>query len=260
MIPFVLRKVFPQSLLTAFFGDRKKYGFIPPDNDPDWKNWLEYYSEHYDYTQRQLVGKLVSNAGYKILSRISMKNKKVLEIGPGDLLHKEFWKDLPGHFCLADINEEMLAQTQKTLNQSFPNLSKEVVLLSKTTKTLPFPDESFDIFISFFTLEHLYPLDTYLKEISRILKPGGIIIGAVPCEGGLGWGLGRFLTSRRRVKNKTNINPDKVICWEHPNFCDHIINRLDFFFEKRFLSFWPLKLPSIDLNLVSSFIFEKNNP
>ena len=60
-----------------------------------------------------------------------------------------------------------------------------------------------------------------LKEFNRILKKNGIIVGAIPNEGGMAWGFGRYLTTRRYTK-KFNINYDKIICWEHPNFADFI--------------------------------------
>ena len=111
--------------------------------------------------------------------------------------------------------------------------------------------------VSFYSLEHLYPLEPYVAGILRVLKPGGVLIGAIPAEGGLGWGLGRYLTSRRWFKKHTTINPDKLICWEHPNFADHVLTTLDRNMVQQHLGFWPLAVPSIDMNLVIKFIYAK---
>jgi len=81
------------------------------------------------------------------------------------------------------------------------------------------------------------------------------LIGAIPAEGGLAWGVGRLLTSRRWLKANTGIDPDKLICWEHPNFADHILQALDRHFIKKTNRFWPFRLPFIDLNLVVQFIY-----
>jgi len=92
----------------------------------------------------------------------------------------------------------------------------------------------------------------------RVLKPGGILIGAIPAEGGIAWGGGRTLTSRRWFKRKTQINPDKIICWEHPNFADHIIIELDKLFQRKSLFYWPLPLlPLLDINLIIRFHYQK---
>jgi hypothetical protein len=82
-------------------------------------------------------------------------------------------------------------------------------------------------------------------------------VGAIPCEGGMAWGLGRFLTSRRWLMANTTINPDKLICWEHPNFADFILNTLNKKGLKQHLSFWPFVIPSIDINLIAKFVFKK---
>ena len=75
-------------------------------------------------------------------------------------------------------------------------------------------------------------------------------------EGGLAWGLGRFLTSRRWLK-KILINPDKIICWEHPNFISRIKNLLDKNFQLVNSAFFPFRISSGDLNLVFSLCTKK---
>ena len=137
------------------------------------------------------------------------------------------------------------------------NISHKSILL-KRNEPLPIDDGSMDVVVSFYSLEHLYPLHPYLEEIKRVLKPGGILIGAIPAEGGLGWGLGRLLTSRRWFKKNTTIDPDKIICWEHPNFADQIIHELDRIFIRKQVKYWPLSLlPFLDFNLIIRIVYKK---
>ena len=80
--------------------------------------------------------------------------------------------------------------------------------------------------MSFFSLEHIYNLNTCIKEIKRVLKRNGKLIFAIPNEGSFAWGFARYLISRRWMIKNTDINYDKIICWEHPNFATKIIKNL----------------------------------
>jgi SAM-dependent methyltransferase len=149
----------------------------------------------------------------------------------------------------------MMAFARDRLNEAGINHS---TLLVERNQALSLADASVDVIVSFYSLEHLYPLRPYLDEMLRVLRPGGILIGAIPAEGGLAWGLGRMLTSRRWFKKNTGIVPDKIICWEHPNFADEIVDELDQAFQRETLAHWPLPwLPLLDLNLVIRYMYRK---
>jgi len=47
-------------------------------------------------------------------------------------------------------------------------------------ETLPFADETFDVVSAFDVLEHLVEPEPALREICRVLRPGGALIGATP--------------------------------------------------------------------------------
>jgi ubiquinone/menaquinone biosynthesis C-methylase UbiE len=162
---------------------------------------------------------------------------------------------MPEKYVIADVRQDMLDESKKTLEKV--GVSYSTCLVAERSPSLPFDDETFDIVVTFYSLEHLYPLQEYLTEIRRVLTPKGMMVGAIPCEGGLAWGLGRYITSRRWFLNNTNINPDKIICWEHPNFADYVLRLSDQQFKTSFNHFWPLAVPSVDLNLVVQFVYEK---
>ena len=83
------------------------------------------------------------------------------------------------------------------------------------------------------------------------------MIGGIPAEGGIGWGLGRLLTTRRWFKKNSTIDPDKWVCWEHPNFAETILRTLDEFLKRRHISYFPLAVPLIDPNLIVRFMYRK---
>lgn len=251
----MIRNVLPQFITKVLFGDRNQFGICPDTTDGDWLVWQEKaFSDFYNNTQQTGIGNWVCNLAYPVVEKVDFRGKQALEVGPGIIRHLEYVKSKPAQYAICDINEDVLNMSEKQLRAA--EIPCETILLARESGSeLPFADESFDVVISFNSLEHLHPLDGYLVEIKRILKRGGQLVGGIPCEGGLAWGLGRFLTTRRYVHKNYGINYDKIICWEHPNFADFIIERLDAHFEKEHLKLHPFPWLPIDFNLVTSFIY-----
>lgn len=250
---WTLGRRLPSFLANPLFGDRSRFGLEIQKADPDWQEWQGFYLEFYQNTQKKGIGKKVNDAGYEILHEVDLAAKRVLEVGPGSLPHRRFWHGKPSNYTVVDIKQEFINQSVQVLKQECIATASFVL----TADVLPLDDESIDIIICFYSLEHMHPLENYLKEFQRILRHGGLLVGAIPCEGGLAWGSGRLLTSRRYIKNKSSINPDKIICWEHPNFADQILQSLACHFESVQLQFWPLRVPLIDFNLMCKFIYRK---
>jgi SAM-dependent methyltransferase len=249
----MIRKYLPKKLNSILFGNRKLYRTKIIEKDADWKNWLKFYDKFYNETQKKGVGNIVNEMGYKILKKINFNDKVALELGPGNLPHFKFWNSQPKKFIAIDTNQNFLKSTKEKINCEF-----EGIKVSRSSK-IPIESNSVNIILSFYSLEHIYELDQMLKEFNRILKKDGIIVGAVPNEGGMAWGLGRYLTTRRYTK-KFNINYDKIICWEHPNFAEFIFESFQknkFRIEK--IKFHPFNfIKCLDFNLVTSFILKKN--
>ena len=80
----------------------------------------------------------------------------------------------PGNLYASDINkwgayaEEKRLKIQKDLNLN--------LVLLEESKKLPFDNGKFDIVSAMMVLHHVVNLDETISELSRILKPGGILI------------------------------------------------------------------------------------
>jgi 2-polyprenyl-3-methyl-5-hydroxy-6-metoxy-1,4-benzoquinol methylase len=59
------------------------------------------------------------------------------------------------------------------------NIGLDQIKISNLEK-LPFADESFDVVVSLWVLEHLEHPDQVLSEVNRVLKPGGVFLFATP--------------------------------------------------------------------------------
>ena len=247
-------KCLPAYFFNKLWGNRKEYGKIPNKKDPCWLEWQQMQTKFYMENQRKGVGSVVNDSGYAVMSEIDLHKKCVLEIGPGDMRHHKFWIDPPRQYLIADIHDGMMHAAKSVLDKE--GISYESFLVKRNEK-LTIEKHSVDVIVTFYSLEHLHPLDDYLANIKHCLKPNGILIGAIPAEGGLLWALGRYFTSRRWLHRNTNIDYDKLICWEHPNFADYIIHRLDKTFERVFVKAWPFPfLPFLDNNLTFKFCYK----
>ncbi len=98
----------------------------------------------------------------------------VLEIGPGPGFFsiKIAEKVNRGKLVLADIQEEMLEKAKNRIaKKRLTNVEYELC----DGKTLDFPDETFDRVFMVTVIGEVENKEDYVKEIFRILKPGGIL-------------------------------------------------------------------------------------
>lgn len=243
----------PRALAVPLFGDRQTHGPVPKEGDSDWLAWQDAYMDFYTSTQKNGIGARVNDAGYRVLERVDLDGLDVIEIGPGALPHRGFWRGLPASFTAVDLDPRFLEITGERAGCPYRGIE-----VAKDQIAVPLPDASVDLILSFYSLEHLHPLGDYLDEYARILRPGGRIIGAIPNEGGLAWGLGRFLTSRGWIRRNTGIDYDKIICWEHPNFADTIVQELDKRFRRNRVASWPSAgFNTLNFSLLTRFDFHK---
>ena len=94
---------------------------------------------------------------------------KVLEIGFGTGLNIPHHPPSVTKLTIIDKNPGMNKQAQERISASKIKVDNKVL----NGEELPFEDESFDSVVSTFTLCSIQNIDKSLKEIHRVLKPGG---------------------------------------------------------------------------------------
>ncbi|MDD2537581.1 MAG: class I SAM-dependent methyltransferase [Candidatus Absconditabacteria bacterium] len=88
----------------------------------------------------------------------------IIDLGAGDgRMYKELSIIPHSTYVACDISREMLLNHPKGPQHLVANLEEK----------LPLDDESFDIAVCFFTLEHIEKSEEFLAECYRILKDGG---------------------------------------------------------------------------------------
>lgn len=119
---------------------------------------------------------LLNRPFVKLVSRVGFEQARVLDIGTGPgWIPIELAQRHPGWELWAlDASADMLARARRHAQDS--GVSGRIHLVPGSATELPFPDDSFDLVISHFTLHHLDEPLAMLNETARVVRPGGRVI------------------------------------------------------------------------------------
>jgi len=112
---------------------------------------------------------------------LNNKNLHILDYGAGTGLHLELWKIL---FSKSDIFLTDISEVGRSKCLSFNKDFQGRYKLIKNNRS-EFESEKFDLVLSVEVMEHASDLSSYLRDIFRLLKPGGIFIWTTPCGNSL---------------------------------------------------------------------------
>ncbi len=97
-----------------------------------------------------------------------------LGCGPG-LLVLELARQAPGlHLTGIDLSAQMLAEARRLAAEA--GLGARVSFKTGDVEALPFPDESLDLVVSTLSLHHWSNPTQALREVNRVLRPGGAYV------------------------------------------------------------------------------------
>lgn len=134
-------------------------------------------------TRYDLMNDLMSMGIHRLWKKYAIElsgvrpGHQVLDIagGTGDLT-RQFSRLVgdSGRVVLADINASMLAVGRdRLLDQGY---GKNIRFVQANAECLPFPDASFDLVTIAFGLRNVTDKDKALRDMTRILKPGGRLL------------------------------------------------------------------------------------
>lgn len=220
------------------------------------KAWIEYrekFSEVYDQANYESpLQSYVMRASHKLVENEHGERDhfgRVIEIGAGTGEHLPFVRHSFDQYLLTDLDPKTLDVARKKLTGPHRG---HVVFETQTGDSLGYPDDTFDRLVAVHVLEHIYQPHLALKEWLRVLKDGGLLSILIPTDPGLAWRLGRHLGPRKNALAQ-GIAYDYVMAREHVNSCNNLVAILRHYFPQAKESWWPLRVPSIDINLFLSF-------
>lgn len=119
-----------------------------------------------------------------------VKNSKILDIGCGD-------GEYTSLFC-KNNNKVVGIDVRNYVNPVF----KKFEFIQANAEKLPFSDNSFNLVISFDVIEHIKDDEKAIKEIYRVLKPGGRIFLETPNKERLSYYLLKLIGKKRKYPLK----------------------------------------------------------
>lgn len=171
---------------------------------------------------------------------------KTLEIGAG----------IGGHLPYEDLSQQdyhCLEYREEFCKILATKIPSERVHCGDIQVQTPWPEAQFDRVVAIHVLEHLPNLPAALKEIRRVLKPGGVLDIVIPCEGGFAHTMGRKVSAERLFKKHFHMDFTPICKNEHVNTFPEIYSLLKESFEFTNQSYFPLLIPYYSLNFVAGF-------
>lgn len=142
----------------------------------------KYYpiSEHLNYISFPPALKRKAFIG-KHLDRFEEKSEFCdLGFGPGVLTAFILQQNISWQVDGVDISHYCLHHAQRLLTKK--GVLGRGKLSVEDVRTLPYPDDTFDVVVAIEVLEHIPDPETGLLEAMRVLKPGGYAITALPVQ------------------------------------------------------------------------------
>jgi phosphatidylethanolamine/phosphatidyl-N-methylethanolamine N-methyltransferase len=223
------------------------------NEDQEWLDYRNRFSAVYDESNyASPLQAFAMRASHRLLERefgSSVHFGRVVEIGAGTGEHLPFVQHSFDEYTLTDLDAKTLEVAASKLKVS-PTSSVRYEV--QAGRSLGFPSNCFDRLIATHVLEHISEPHLAIKEWRRVLKHSGTLSVLIPTDPGIAWRLGRHLGPRRNAMRQ-GIAYDYVMAREHVNSINNLIALLRHYFPGSSECWWPLRIPSIDVNLFFAF-------
>ncbi|KKP27208.1 MAG: hypothetical protein UR15_C0037G0002 [Parcubacteria group bacterium GW2011_GWA2_31_28] len=194
---------------------------------------------HYDFYLKARKGNIFERIYHplnvKLLTKHITNKGKILDLGCGSGLFTIPLAKKGCNVVACDITEESLKQLKRYAKKE--DVEDKITIVHGDATKLKFRNNEFDKITMFFILEHLNKNERIkaLKEVRRILKPGGLLYIAVPWFYNPVWHL---LFLRKIFSGRKDLDEEPV----HKPFKPSQLNALvsGYGFKKEYLKVYNL--------------------
>ncbi len=139
---------------------------------------------------------------FKVLKEIDWKGKRVVEVGCGQGTTLNFLPQFGAEICGLDMSLQSLRGARAGAREL--SHADKTHLLQADAERLPLQSGLFDIAISIGVLHHTVDTAQGVREIYRLLKPGGTAIVMLYRSGNPKWWLTRILRTYSKIVDRLN--------------------------------------------------------
>ena len=189
----------------------------------------------HEYLMNREGKDFMSSLSQKIESWMHVKvnnyldGNKFLELGAGSLNHFKY-------FDRSNVQQYDVVEPFNFLYES----SKYKNSVNNYYNDISSCNEKYDRIFSIATLEHIENLPKALSKSCEILNDDGVMINAIPCEGGALWGLAWRISTGLSYKLRTGLSYKKIMLHEHLNEYEEIVSLINYFFDEVEVIFFPI--------------------
>jgi SAM-dependent methyltransferase len=205
-------------------------------------DWTRYWLQ----TNRNKFSHIIDFGHQFVIQSSRAGFLRTLEIGAGlgeHLDYETLTDEQTENYVSLELNKDMASIIRKRWRRI-------KAIVGDCQEHIPYPDGYFDRIIAIHVLEHLPNLPAFLGEANRLLnKDHGQLLVVIPCEGGLGYTLGRRFTSQRIFEKRYKQSYKPYIQAEHVNQASEVLFEIKKIFSTEWEYWYPLRIPSIHLNL-----------
>ena len=168
-------------VILGYLLDREIYFYEGVHLGPRWQAWLyDRWAKKYDEGKREsqlLDHGMLAEPLVEALSDVPQPFLLDFATGTGRLVlallnHPDF----KGHIIALDVSQGMLEQAAEKLRRPSANYAGSAELLRHPALPFPFPDGAFDVVCALEVLEHFPSMHEPLRELTRVLRPGGVLL------------------------------------------------------------------------------------
>jgi SAM-dependent methyltransferase len=219
---------------------------LTPEHERVQDDWMRHWLERLPSSHGR-----VERFNHEYPSRMAPPGGRTLEIGAGLGGHAQHEDLAVQEYHAVELREELA----ETLQARLPQIH---AVAANCQERLPYEQGFFDRVLAIHVLEHLPDLPRALDEVRRVLREGGRFVVVIPCEGGLGYSIGRRLTVKRMFERRYGIPYEPLVRAEHVNVPGEILPELSARFRVVDRTYWPFRVPSVNANLLIGVTLERS--